>query len=310
VNRVLALVAAVVTLAGPAGAAPAGATGAGTLRFRTAPRLTIEATTQQPKQGAVVALLVRSDRPLAALTLSQGDHPVPLEALEGGTRFRGLVGIDLDVRAGNLPLRFSADEADGRRAPVIYALRVVSSRFHVQRLRVPESYVELPPEILERVKAEQAQVGQVWAAGDPGRRWAGQFRQPVDARPADNFGVRRFFNGQPRAPHTGVDFPAPEGAPVVAPAAARVALAGDLYFSGGTVILDHGGGLFTTYFHLSRIDVAVGDLVEPGQLIAAAGMTGRSTGPHLHWGARLHRARVNPLDLLALPEWPAATALP
>ncbi len=304
-NRVLALVAAFVTLADPAAdAAPAGAIG-------SVPTLTIEATRRQPTQGAVVALLVRSDRPLAVLTLVQGAREVPLESSEGGTLFRGLVGIDLDTRVGDLPLRLAAEEgADGRRVPVTYALQVVSSRFRVQRLRVSEGYVELPPGILDRVKAEQAQVGQVWAAGDPGRRWAGQFRQPVGTPPVDNFGARRVFNGQPRARHTGVDFPAPAGAPVVAPAAARVALAGDLYFSGGTVILDHGGGLFTTYFHLSRIDVAVGDLVEPGQLIAAVGMTGRSTGPHLHWGARLHGARVNPLDLLTLPDWPAARALP
>jgi len=87
---------------------------------------------------------------------------------------------------------------------------------------------------------------------------------------------------------------------VEAPASARVVLAEDLYFSGGTVILDHGGGLFTTYFHLSAIDVKPGDLVAAGQRVGAVGATGRATGPHLHWGARLHRARVNPLDLLKL----------
>jgi murein DD-endopeptidase MepM/ murein hydrolase activator NlpD len=91
---------------------------------------------------------------------------------------------------------------------------------------------------------------------------------------------------------------------VRAPGPARVALADELYFSGGTVILDHGAGLFTMYFHLSRIDVKPGDVVPPGRQIGAVGATGRATGPHLHWGARLDRARINPLGLLELPAWP------
>ncbi|MFY9551076.1 MAG: M23 family metallopeptidase, partial [Thermoanaerobaculia bacterium] len=106
--------------------------------------------------------------------------------------------------------------------------------------------------------------------------------------------------------HDGVDMAAEQGDPIEAPAPARVALAEDLYFSGGTVILDHGGGLFTTYFHLSAIEVQPGAIVAAGQRLGAVGATGRATGPHLHWGARLHRARVNPLDLLKLP----AEALP
>jgi murein DD-endopeptidase MepM/ murein hydrolase activator NlpD len=101
-----------------------------------------------------------------------------------------------------------------------------------------------------------------------------------------------------------VDLAAASGAPVAAPAGAVVALADELYFSGGTVILDHGGGLFTTYFHLSRLDVKTGDRVGAGDALGAVGATGRATGPHLHWGARLNRARVNPLDLLTLPRWP------
>lgn len=301
-TRGLVLAAVLAALAPPAGAATVGVAGG-------APRLAVEVTPPRPRQGAVIVLSVRSDRPLAALALVQDGHEAPLEALEGGTRFRGLVGVDLGAAVGDLPLRLAALTADGGHRRVTRTLQVVPGRFPVQRLRVPRGYVELSPEVLERVQAEQARVRQVWATGDPARRWAGPFRQPVDARPAGNFGARRLFNGQPRAPHAGVDFPAAAGAPVVAPAAARVALAADLYFSGGTVILDHGAGLFTTYFHLSRIDVAVGDLVEPGRLIAAVGATGRATGPHLHWGARLEGARVNPLDLLALPDWPAP-ALP
>ncbi|HWP34250.1 MAG TPA: M23 family metallopeptidase, partial [Thermodesulfobacteriota bacterium] len=270
------------------------------------PRLLVEASTTHPVQGGIVVLAVASDRPLAALAARLGGTVVPLEAAGpgDGTRFRGLLGIDLDSPVGRQWVSFEAAAADGGTHVVRYPLRIRSGRFRVQRLDVDARFVELPPAILERVRQEQAAVAAVWAGGERERRWAGAFRPPVGVEPVANFGVRRVFNGQPRSPHNGVDFPAPEGTPVVAPAAGRVALAAELYFSGGTVILDHGAGLFTTYFHLSRIAVAAGELVEPGRLLGAVGATGRATGPHLHWGARLAGARVNPLELLTLPDWP------
>ena len=139
----------------------------------------------------------------------------------------------------------------------------------------------------------------------PERRWTGPFRLPVDAPVREkSFGSRRVLNGTPRSPHSGVDLAARQGQPVVAPAPGRVALAEDLYFSGGTVILDHGAGVFTSYFHLSKIDARIGELVAEGAGIGAVGATGRATGPHLHWSARVDGARVNPLGLLKLPEWP------
>lgn len=269
------------------------------------PKLSIEMAARRAKQGAIVPITIRSDRPLARLTIVHGDRTIPVELGEGGMLGRALLGIDMDAPVGDQPLRLEATADGGAATPVTYSLEVVSGRFRVQRLTVKRGYVELPPRVLERVKADQAAVARVWATGDPERRWRGRFLAPVEATPSNNFGVRRIYNGQPRSPHNGVDFGAPEGTPVVAPAAGRVALADDLYFSGGTIILDHGAGLFTTYLHLSRLDVRQGDLVSPGQVIGAVGSTGRSTGPHLHWGARLHGARVNPLDLLDLPAWDA-----
>ncbi len=132
------------------------------------------------------------------------------------------------------------------------------------------------------------------------------FRLPVESAAHGSFGARRVFNGKPRSSHDGVDLPRRRERRSSLRRRRRVALADELYFSGGTVILDHGSGLFTSYFHLSAIDVSVGDSVAAGQRVGAVGATGRATGPHLHWGAKLHRARVNPLDLLKLPAWPAA----
>ena len=268
------------------------------------PVLAVEASQADPKQGGLVVLVIRSDRPLETLGVADGGRGVWLEREPGGSVFRGLAGVDLEAEPGPWTLRLAGVDAGGRRFSDTHTLRIVSGRFAVEPLRVDSKYVEPPPSAARRIRAEREKVAAVWSRPDRVRRWTGPFRDPVEAALRDNFGVRRVFNGQPRAPHNGVDFAAPTGTPVAAPAPGRVALAAVLYYSGGTVILDHGGGLFTTYFHLSRIDVKSGKSVETGVRLGAVGATGRVTGPHLHWGARLEGARINPLDLKSLPAWP------
>ena len=119
-------------------------------------------------------------------------------------------------------------------------------------------------------------------------------RQPTAGRRSDSFGKRRFFNGQPRNPHSGMDIAAPTGTPVVAPLPARVIDIGDYFFNGRTVWLDHGGGLLSMMCHLSRIDVREGQHLAAGERLGAVGATGRVTGPHLHWTVSLNRASVDP----------------
>jgi murein DD-endopeptidase MepM/ murein hydrolase activator NlpD len=118
------------------------------------------------------------------------------------------------------------------------------------------------------------------------------------AKDGRNFGHRRVFNGQPRSPHSGADLRAAKGTPVYAANRGRVVLAKNLFYSGNTVFIDHGLGLYTTYLHFSEIKVEPGEIVERGQLIGLAGATGRVTGPHLHWGVRIVDARVDPFSLL------------
>lgn len=270
--------------------------------------LTIEASPARPKQGDIVFVTVKASEPLSAATLSDGKREIVLESDGGGRAFRALLGIDFESPVGPRTIEVVARGRDGGATRASKTLHVVSGKFPTQKLKVAPAYVEPPEEELARIAEDREKVARVWASGDAARLFDGAFRRPVDSRSPGSFGVRRVFNGKPRSSHDGVDLPAPEGAPVVAPAAATVALADDLYFSGGTVILDHGSGLFTTYFHLSAIDVKPGDPLAAGQRLGAVGATGRATGPHLHWGAKLHRARVNPLDLLKLPGWPAAPA--
>ncbi len=269
-----------------------------------APVLTIRVSPRVAKQGGICAVTLESDLALARATVTSGGHEAAMEAAPGGRTFRGLVGVDFESPVGVREVAIEAEGLCGDRHAAARKLKVVSGRFPVQKLRVAPAYVEPPESELDRIREDREKVARVWETGRASRAWTTAFRPPIEAAIHDNFGSRRVFNGQPRSPHDGVDIAAAAGVPVRSPAAAVVALAEALYFSGGTVILDHGTGLFTLYFHLSRIDVKAGETLVPGQMIGAVGATGRATGPHLHWGARLNRARVNPLDLLRLAAWP------
>ena len=123
---------------------------------------------------------------------------------------------------------------------------------------------------------------------------------PVSGPPNSSFGKRSILNGQPRSPHSGTDFSGATGASVKAPNSGRVVLVGDLYYSGNTVILDHGLGLYSYFAHLSKALVAEGQMLKQGDILGEIGATGRVTGPHLHWAVRLKRTRVDPLSLLAV----------
>ena len=267
-------------------------------------RIRIEVPSASLRQGAIFPLTVKSDTPVVRGTLQDGLREIPLTASEDGRTLRALVGIDFESAPGPRRLRVEAVTECGDTQRAVRNVRVVSGRFRIQSLRVDPEYVEPPESERERIQRDREKVARVWAAAETARRWRGPFRKPVAAAAPGDFGAKRVFNGKPRSRHNGVDLAAPEGDAVLAPAPAVVALADELYFSGGTVILDHGNGLFTTYFHLSAIDVRPGAEVAAGQRVGAVGATGRATGPHLHWGARLHGARVNPLDLLRLPAVP------
>jgi murein DD-endopeptidase MepM/ murein hydrolase activator NlpD len=161
--------------------------------------------------------------------------------------------------------------------------------------------VELDPETATRVSEEASRLKALWEAVTPQRLWQGPFLSPVvsAARP-EGFGLRRIINDQPRSPHSGADYKAPHGAVVRASNAARVALTEEQFFAGNALVLDHGVGLYTIYFHLREFTVKTGDVVQKGQEIGKVGATGRASGPHLHFGVRLNGARIDPAALLRL----------
>jgi hypothetical protein len=213
--------------------------------------------------------------------------------------WRTLVGIDLATTAGTYTLTARASVA-GVLVEQTYALAVAAKRFPTRRLAVDDRYVAPPPEVLTRIEQEAAALAALWNASAAERLWIGPFVRPVPHAANSAFGSRSVFNGQPRAPHAGADFLSPAGTVVHAPNAGRVALARDLYFSGQTVVVDHGLGLMSLFAHLTRIDVEPGAAVRAGQSIGLVGATGRVTGAHLHWAVRLRGARVDPLSLLSV----------
>jgi len=208
-----------------------------------------------------------------------------------GADWIALVGIALDVKAGSR-LRLRVDRGDGNFS--LLRIDVGAKKYASQHLRVPQEQVELPARQLLRYEREQVHLRKVLATFSDAPPEALMLRQPAPGTRSATFGLRRYFNGEPRRPHNGMDIAAPEGTPVLAVAAGRVADAGDYLFSGNTLILDHGHGLLSLYAHLKTIQAKVGDSVAAGAQIGEVGATGRVTGPHLHFSVYLNAAAVDP----------------
>jgi biotin carboxyl carrier protein len=183
---------------------------------------------------------------------------------------------------------------------IAHRIEVTPRDWPIERIDgVPPATVNPPPDIAQRIAREQAQVAAARTRDDAREDFAQRFIWPVEGRISGRFGNQRVYNGEAKAPHSGMDIAAAQGTPVKAPAAGIVTFAApDLYLTGGTVLIDHGAGVSSNFLHLSRIDVQVGDRVEQGQAFAAVGSTGRSTGPHLHWGMNWFDIRVDPLLVL------------
>jgi hypothetical protein len=256
-----------------------------------------------PKQGSVGIVEVRSEKPLHSVDGVFAGEEIFFWPDSESRIFQALLGVDLGKNPGPEPLQVRVVQESGGVDPLDCRcdLTVLDGAFTEQRLAVDPGYVELSAADQARSRREASELRGLFEGVTRERLWNGAFQEPLEGyRSSGSFGKRRVFNNQPRSPHSGEDFSAPAGTPVRAPARGRVVLAKDLFFLGSSVILDHGFGLYSIYGHLSAIEVEPGALVAPGTVIGKVGATGRVTGAHLHWAARLGDARVNPLDLLAL----------
>jgi murein DD-endopeptidase MepM/ murein hydrolase activator NlpD len=226
---------------------------------------------------------------------------VPLTFFPYGGGHAALIGIDLETEPGPKRWRVAARQAGREASAADGGITVLRRDFPLQRLTLPGRMVDLDPETKRRAESESERLRAVFRTITDERLWHGAFARPIDgARSGTGFGARRIINGQPRRPHSGIDFAAPAGTPVGAANAGRVALVGDFFFPGRLVVLDHGLGLYTLYFHLDRVLAGEGEKVDRGQTIGTVGATGRATGPHLHFGAQVGPARIDPAALLEL----------
>jgi murein DD-endopeptidase MepM/ murein hydrolase activator NlpD len=178
-------------------------------------------------------------------------------------------------------------------------IKVAPAVFRSQRLRVDPRFVQPPKEVLPRIEKERARLGELSHTVDRERPWQTPFAPPLDSPVTEPFGVRRTFNGELATQHRGVDLKGAMGTPIAAPGAGRVVLAEELYYTGNTVVIDHGYGVLSLLAHMSRIRVKEGELVEAGAIVGEVGATGRVTGPHLHWSAWVGGISIDPLSLVA-----------
>jgi hypothetical protein len=228
-----------------------------------------------------------------------GGQPVPLfphPGLPPGV-YAGVVGIPAAMAAGPAAITASLGDGPGRQTVTVEVV-VRSAVFGEDTLTVDPRHVRPSPQDLERIRREQAEVRQIYASGSRVRLWKEAFQVPVPGEMHGPFGTRRVFNGELQSQHNGADYRAQTGDPIRAAATGVVRLAKDLFYSGNAVIVDHGAGVFTSYSHMSRIDVKPGQKVARGAVLGLAGATGRVTGPHLHWTVRIGAANVDPVRFL------------
>jgi murein DD-endopeptidase MepM/ murein hydrolase activator NlpD len=207
---------------------------------------------------------------------------------------KAVLGIDLLTEPGTYDLQIAAAGTALQRT-----VTISEKAYPTQRLTLPRDMVELSPENEARVEREQKKMAAIWP-NENARLWLGSFLNPLEGEIVTSFGVRRIINKIPKNPHSGVDVSGNEGDPVRSPNGGTVVLVDDQFYSGRSLVIDHGQGIYTMFFHLSKVLVRPGQEVKKGDVVARVGSTGRSTGPHLHWGVRMQGARVDPLELIKL----------
>ena len=224
------------------------------------------------------------------------EHRAPVIRSDG--RWVAVIGIPLSVTPGTERAILLGGDGSGTRRELPFV--VDAKQYQEQRLTIKNRrQVEPNEQDLERIATERVRIDRALGHYTANREPSFRMVAPVAGRRSSSFGLRRFFNDQPRNPHSGMDIAAASGTTIRSPAPGRVVETGDFFFNGNSVFVDHGRGVVSMYCHLSRIDVGVGDELEQGTPLGLVGATGRVTGPHLHWGVAINRALVDPALLLA-----------
>ena len=258
--------------------------------------VTVEARSLQP--GELVVLTLAPNSEATAVHVQVLGRSIAAFRVDDRL-WRALVGIDIDQKPGTYAAVIDARTHSGTRRAT-EQLVITSKTFPTRVLRVDPDFVNPPGSVQPRIEREALFLRQTYAHSATERLWIGSFVRQVPGEANSRFGTRSIFNGAARSPHSGADFLSGAGTPIKAPNSGRIVVSRELYFTGNTVVIDHGQGLFSMLAHLSRLDVHEGELVAAGQIVGLVGASGRVTGPHLHWAVRVSGARVDPMSALEL----------
>jgi murein DD-endopeptidase MepM/ murein hydrolase activator NlpD len=258
-----------------------------------------EVSSAETMDGTIILVSVRVPKKYEGQPVSGEFAGIELPFFKDGEIHRSVLGVPYDHKPGIAKVRIRVGEGENARGAEA-SFRVVAGSYTSETLKVDGRRVKPQnPRDLKRIRKEMSEIGAVYSTITPKKYWDGPFELPVRKIQAvtSSFGARRVYNGVQKSAHLGLDFKAPTGTPIYASGPGRVALSKDLFFTGKTVIIDHGYGVLTLYAHLSKLKVKKGQEIDAGQMLGLSGKTGRVTGPHLHWMAVIHKQKVNPLGL-------------
>jgi murein DD-endopeptidase MepM/ murein hydrolase activator NlpD len=258
-----------------------------------------EAQPSTTMDGSVIVISVKLPDQLKESAVSGEFEGIELPFFKNGEAFQSVLGVPYDHKPGAVFAKVRLIEKGSNTSRVVEVPFTItkgdytSESIHVQKSKVhPQN-----PKDVARIVKEQAEIKSIYDTIIPHKYWEGPFTVPIPSAVTSRFGTKRLYNGVQNSFHPGLDLKAPEGTPIHADAAGKVVMAKDLFFTGYTVMLDHGYGVITLYAHMSKLMVSKDQEVKAGQLLGLSGKTGRVTGPHLHWQAVIHKQKVNPMDL-------------
>jgi murein DD-endopeptidase MepM/ murein hydrolase activator NlpD len=260
----------------------------------------VQLSSEKISRGDVALVSIQKAGKIQSAKYVWGDIAAEFYYDREKNRFSAFLPVDLAMLPGEKVLKITATNADGCKTTKDILFEVTDKTFPLQKLTLPEGQVTLSKKDLKRHRREKAVVKKVFSHAVPDKIWNTKFIRPHRGKLSTPFGVRRLINNKPKNPHSGIDLKASQGDPVVSSGDGVVVCVGNHFFSGNSVFIDHGTGIVSMYFHLSAFNVKAGDKVSRGEIIGAIGSTGRSTGPHLHWGVKINKQRIDPLSLLQL----------
>jgi murein DD-endopeptidase MepM/ murein hydrolase activator NlpD len=263
--------------------------------------LEVTHTARALQPGEVITLRVTASVPLQSVAARVAGRNLAFwPADTTSERWLALAGLDVETEAGAQVFAVEALTTGGESIRTSHTIDIAPRTFASRHLRVDPRFSDPPESVRPRIAAEAARLEALFAAVSRASTPDVPLTAPVPQAPNSRFGARSFFNRQPRGRHNGVDFPSPAGTPIHTPGRGSIVLVDDLYFTGHTVVIDHGYGLYTLFAHLERTAATVGAEVKRGDVVGFVGATGRVTGAHLHWSMRVLGARVDPLSITQL----------